>query len=55
MDHTIHTQELRATEKEYPVNMIYNMGETGLSCRMGPNHTYLLQNKDRAAVRGTEL
>ena len=41
--------------EEYPVNMVYNMDETGLFSRMGANRTYLLRNEGRATVCGTEL
>ena len=55
MDYRVHMQELPAAVKEIPLSMVYNMDETGIFYRMGPNRTYLLQNEDRATVCGTEL
>ena len=55
MDHTIRMEEIRSTVGNYPMKMVYNMDETGLFYRLGPNRTYLLASEDRRTTRGTEL
>ena len=51
----MHMEEIRTAVDNYTTKMVYNMDETGLFYRLGPNRSYLLASEDRRNIRGTEL
>ena len=48
-------QEIRNISSEYDIRNIYNMDESGLFDRMGPQMTYLTRDENRSTTRGTEM
>ena len=48
-------QEIRGILSTYQLMNTYNVDESGLPYRMGPNRTYLTASENRAETRGTEM
>ena len=48
-------EEIRGILSTYELKNIYNVDESGLFYRMGPNRTYLTASENRAETRGTEM
>ena len=53
--HVERMEQIRDIAKHYHVSNIYNMDESGLFYRMGPQRIYLSGFEQRDAVRGTEF
>lgn len=53
--HAEQMQQLQLIAADYDASNIYNVDESGLFYRMGPNRTYLTASENRAAVRGTDF
>ena len=54
-DHSGRVQEIRDVSKDYSLQNVYNIDESGLFTRMGPIQSYLMPNVMRTCVCGTDL